>query len=429
MTQNKLVIIGGGAAGLMAAVAAGEAGIPCMLLERRHRPGLKLLLCGNNRCNISHNATADEMLEDYGGKIAEFLDTAIRAFSPKALCTWFQKAGLPTIVHGDRIYPKTEQSDDVLHCFLDRLRELQVPMALNCPVSDVKPLQEGGFSIICENGIEVTASNVLLATGGVSYPKTGSVGDGQRIAGMLGHNVTPLRAGLAGFEVDDDWIEHGHESDISEAAVKVFTNGNLAFSTHGNVLCSGNILRGKAIFDASRLIAHEQLADYSVTLDLLPSHSENSAREILSRSSSLTQALARIGIPSEIAVDLAKKLAGRKAIPEQVQALKNMPLNVTSIRPLKEAIVTVGGVSLDEICPNTMESKIRRGLYFAGELMDVDGPTGGYNLHAAFATARLAISSICGKAPAKREKPQTPPPKQSPKERYSRKGNFKSWYR
>lgn len=431
MDSNPLIIIGGGAAGLMAAAVAGEAGLPAMLLERRHRPGLKLLMCGNNRCNISHGATAGEMAQSYGGEIGRFLSPALKAFPPSALRAWFSCSGLQTVVKRNRIYPQTENADDVLHCFLDKLRDLRVPLVLNCPVAEIVR-QENGYKVIAGNGVGFTASNVLIATGGVSYPKTGSVGDGQRFASQLGHKVTPLRAGLAGMEVSDEWLSAGHESDLPDVEATLYSGDEVVARTSGNVLCAGGILRGTAIFDASRIIAHRQLRDFTLSLDLFPGikpgEMEGMCRQARG-AQALESLLVRLDMPGELAAPLARGLV--KWGGDVPSILKDMPVHVTGIRPLKEAIVTVGGVSLDQIDPETMESRICPGLYFAGEVMDVDGPTGGYNLHAAFATARLAVDDIvrkCGNGIPRRPSrpleeygepaPRQAQQKQSPRERY-----------
>ena len=358
MVANKLIIIGGGAAGLMATIAARESKLPALLLERRHRPGLKLLLCGNNRCNISHDASATQMLRDYGSPVGDFLKTAITAFPPDKLREWFARMGLPTIVKRDRIYPKTENSDDVLHCFLDIMREEQLPYMLNCPVKSVSK-ENDLFTVTTENGLFFQAEKVLLATGGFSYPKTGSVGDGQRIAAELNHTVIDPLPGLAGVDCEDRLLAFQVETDLPDVAVTVLADGKPVARTRGNILCSattrpsslppGSILRGSAIFDATRAIARQKLTSFTLQLDFCPALATP------------PENISRLPLPPALISRLAKKPAWVKAY----------NLQISSIRPLKEAIVSVGGVSLDEINPNTMESKILPGLYFAGEVMDI----------------------------------------------------------
>ena len=398
----EVIIIGAGAAGLMAGVAAGEAGLSCLMVERRHRPGLKLLMCGNNRCNISHAGEARDLIAAYGDPVGTFLKTALTAFPPARLRQWFGAAGLPTGLNRDRIYPTSEKADDVLHCFTDRLRDLSVPLVLNCPVSTVTRLPEGGYQVSCGT-VVFSAPRVILATGGVSYPKTGSVGDGQRFAGELGHAVLPLQAGLAGMDSAAEWLPRpaGNVS-LPATRLTIRRQGTVVGVTEGNVLVEGSVLRGSAVFDASRMIARRGWTDFELDLDVLPGLSPSALATRLQQASGRDRGLSRFlaaqSLEPAVAGSLAAWLEKRGDAQAWAGLLKALPMAITAIRPVKEAIVTVGGVDLSEINPETMESRLCPGLYFAGEVMDVDGPTGGYNLHAAFATARLAVQAITGTA-------------------------------
>ena len=418
--NTDLIIIGAGAAGLMAACSAGEAGLNCLVLERRHRPGLKLLLCGNNRCNVSHSGTPTSLIRDYGDPVGGFLAPALQDFPPSALRKWFSDYGLETVVLKDRIYPRSGKADDVLHCFTDRLRDLELPLMLNCPVQKISTLSSGEYEVLCGK-VQLQSRFVLIATGGVSYPKTGSVGDGQRIAGELGHLLEPFRPGLAGIEVDNSWLQlrSGRaEAGIPQVKVHLFQQGREFASTDGNLLAAGNCLRGSAIFDATRILGRRNISDFSLVMDLFP---EVESLELSRRLQGAWQktrqpaaALNALGLDHVFAEGLANELHSEFANADfsgLAKALKNRMLKTTAIRPLKEAIVSIGGVALPEIAPDSMESKKLPGLFFAGEVMDIDGPTGGYNLQAAFATARLAVKSIVGKLhpaeTAKRCKPKT----------------------
>lgn len=413
--NTDLAIIGAGAAGLMAAVTAGEAGLNCVVLERRHRPGLKLLMCGNNRCNIGHAGTPRELKEAYGEPTASFLNTALEWLSPAGLRTLFARWELPTIVNRDRIYPATEKADDVLHCFTDKIRDFEIPFMTNCPVSAIETLPDGGF-LLKSQKFTMTAKFVLLCTGGFSYPKTGSVGDGQRFAKELGLDVTDPRPGLAGVTLANPWLPPGEKADVQQTEIHLFDGENRRVAvTSGNLLVEGDCLRGTAIFDAVRQISRNNLKDFSLVLDLFPGTSVQNLQTRLGRGS-LANALDKQDIPRALC-DLFAKAAPSDGA---AQFLKHIPLDITEIRPLKEAIVTVGGVALHEINPQTMECKRIPGLFFAGELMDIDGPTGGFNLHAAFATGRLAVMSIaaqCGKA-HKQKQFQPPQPSHRPASAY-----------
>lgn len=349
MSKTDLIIIGGGAAGLMAGAAAGELGLKTLVLERKAKPGRKLLMCGNSRCNLTTNISAERMLQMYGDPVAPFLKPAIEAFTPSMLQRWFAANGLKTVTKaGNKVYPHTERAMDVLNLFTDQLRDNNVSLACSTVVQALEKMK-GGFRVTTDNFV-VESKYVLIATGGVSYPKTGSVGDGQDFAKKLGHNITPYRSGLAGFEVDPKVIKGRVGKIVEKVTVDIMGGGKLHGTTCGIFEIEKWGVGGTALTDASRIIARKNLKKYTLVVNL-PNGST-----------------------------------------EEIRPLKT--------RPLKEAMITVGGVDLNEVDFQSLESKVCPGLYFAGEVMDVDGPTGGYNLQAAFSTARLAVLNIgkrCGK--------------------------------
>lgn len=360
MGKTDLIIIGGGAAGLMAGCAAGELGLKTLVLERKHKPGRKLLMCGNARCNLTTNISEERMLQMFGEPVGPFLDPAIRAFTPSMLQRWFAANGLKTVVKaGNKVYPHTERASDVLNLFTDRMRDKDVSLACSSVVHAVENIK-GGFRVATKN-FEVEGRYVLIATGGISYPKTGSVGDGQEWAGKLGHSLEPYQPGLVGFEVDRSVLKGRVGKVYEKAVVDVLSSGAKVAETRGVYEIEKWGVGGTAVTDASRIVARRKLN--SVTLRI---HLENGKTE-------------------------------------EVTPLRT--------RGIKEAMVTVGGVVLGEIDRKTMASKKCPGLYFAGEVLDVDGPTGGYNLQAAFSTARLAVAAIgkrCGKGGyARLDKPST----------------------
>lgn len=342
--KTPLVIIGGGAAGLMAACHAGERGIPALLLERKHRAGSKILMCGNGRCNLTSCITADQMLSDFGEPLDKFLLPAIKAFSPTMLQEWFKSNGLPLMRTKDgKVFPKSERAPDVVRCFANILRQYSIPICYNAPVESIKPTKDG-FNITTQS-FSINAERILIATGGVSYPKTGSVGDGQKLARTLGHKLQPYRPGLVGIEHKSSWHQTHLGQEFKHTKVKVFDGNQQIGETTGLLECERWGLGGGAISNATRLLSRCNAKNPGVEITYSPKHP-----------------------------------------PLKVNNLKT--------RPLKEAMVTVGGVDLQDIDSETMESNKVPNLYFAGEVTDIDGPTGGYNLTAAFATARLAIDTI-----------------------------------
>ena len=351
----KLAIVGGGAAGMFAAAVAAERHIPCVVIERKARLGSKVLMTANGRCNFAKDISPEQFLNDIsrGGiaaRCAEFVAEAVRECPPRQICRGFQSLGVRTKRMTDgRIFPADEKAATIVHAFGDLLRDDEVPIITNCPVKEIAAVKGGAarFAVVA-NSFSILAENVLLATGGASYPKTGSVGDGQRFAQALGHRLVPYRPGLIGLETRDEKVTRLAGRRFEDSATKVLdASGKAIFEYRGEIDCESFGLSGAAIYNAQRFIEH------------------------LNR---------RTGVAVEA-------------------SFNGMTVRVEKInpRPLKEAIVTLGGVDTREIDSHTMQSKIVPGLYFAGEVMDIDGPTGGYNLTLAFATARKAVASIAKK--------------------------------
>ena len=355
----KLVIVGGGAAGMFAAAVAAERGVPCVLVERKARLGSKVLMTANGRCNFAKDISPEQFLNDIsrGGiaaPCAEFVAEAVRECPPRQICRGFQSLGVRTKRMTDgRFFPADEKAATIVHAFGDLLRDEEVPIVTNCPVKEIAAVKGGAarFAVVA-NSFSILAENVLLATGGVSYPKTGSVGDGQRFAQALGHKLVPYRPGLIGLETRDEKVTRLAGRRFEDGAARVFdASGKAIFEYRGEIDCESFGLSGAAIYNAQRFIEHWM-------------------RE----------------------KDAAARLSAEVSFGHETIRLDSL-----RPRPLKEAIVTLGGVDTREIDPHTMQSKIVPGLYFAGEVMDIDGPTGGYNLTLAFATARKAVASIAKK--------------------------------
>lgn len=407
---TDLAIIGAGAAGLMAGACAGELGIRAVVLERKHQPGRKLLMCGNNRCNLCHAGSPEEIIPAYGEPVGEFVAPALRSFPPARVREWFAAHSVPTVVHKDgRVFPRSGRADDVLHAFTDALRDCRVPLVLNCPVDDVEPAP-GGWLVLTRN-MAVRARYVLIATGGVSYPKTGSVGDGQKIAKRLGHRLNPYRAGLVGFELRETWLSKYADEAFPGAVLRIVCSDGQVAETRGEILLTRWGARGPSMVDASRIVARIGLRGYWFEADLCPGQTEAQlitdlrARAQASKRTTVGEWLAGTCIPERLVADFAAKVLGlqagrgldgsdRASLGRLARGLKCWRLEPVRPRPLKEAMVTVGGVTLDGVDPTTMESRPASGLFFAGEVLDIDGPTGGYNLQAAYATARLAVRVI-----------------------------------
>ena len=339
----ELAVVGGGAAGLFAASVAASRGIGCVVIERKARIGSKMLMTANGRCNFTKDISPERMLADIGDPVAPFVAKALRECPPSMVAAGFRARGLKVRRMPDgRLFPASGKAADVVHVFGDQLRDSSVPLVTNCPVTGIQPVKNG--FIVATRNFTLWAGKVLIATGGASFPKTGSVGDGQEFARRLGLRVEPLRAGLAGCETDDRTVramsgarfEHG-------ASAAVVVDGCEAFRSDGEVEVEPWGVSGAAVYNCTRYAARANLKAFDLKLDT----------------------------------------------PEGSWLVRH-----PAVRALKEAIVTMGGVSLSEIDPGTMESRRVPGLYFAGEVLDIDGPTGGYNLTLAFATANLAVKSM-----------------------------------
>ena len=341
-TPVKLAIVGGGAAGMFAAAVAAERRVPAVLIERKARLGSKVLMTANGRCNFTKDISADDFLADVG-PAAKFVERAIRECPPRKIIAGFKSLNVPLRRMADgRMFPADGKATTIVHAFGDLLRDSETPVLTNCPVTGIQP-QKTGFIVATKN-FTLWAENVLLATGGVSYPKLGSVGDGQNFARDLGHRLVPYRPGLIGLETNDPRITRRAGRRYEDGRAKVLgPDGATLFDYRGEVDCESFGLSGAAVYNSQRFIEHAHLKDWEI--EVWFEH---------------------------------ERLRFRNLKP----------------RPVKEAIVTIGGVSLDDVDSETMQSRIVPHLYFAGEVLDIDGPTGGYNLTLAFATARKAVESI-----------------------------------
>lgn len=358
-TPVKLAIVGGGAAGLFGAAVAAERGLSTVLIERKARLGSKVLMTANGRCNFTKDISADDFLADlpcaHDTATRDFVAPAIRACPPHKIIQGFKSLNVPLRRMADgRMFPADGKATTIVHAFGDLLRDDEVPVITNCAVTGLQP-QKNGF-IVATRNFTLWAENVLLATGGVSYPKLGSVGDGQNFAQALGHTIVPYRPGLIGLETADPRIVRRAGRRYEDGRARVLgPDGALLYDYRGEVDCESFGLSGAAVYNCQRFIEHyvrqqgvrgqEDRVRAALTIEVWFEH-------------------------------------------------ERLSFTGLSARPVKEAIVTIGGVALDEIDPQTMESRKVPHLYFAGEMMDIDGPTGGYNLTLAFATARLAVASI-----------------------------------
>ncbi|MDD5208605.1 MAG: NAD(P)/FAD-dependent oxidoreductase [Elusimicrobiales bacterium] len=410
-----IVVIGGGPAGIMAAGRAGELGSRATLLEKNPRLGTKLLITGGGRCNVTNSAGIKGFIEAFG-KNGKFLYRALTLFSNRSLTGFLNSHGVPTRTDPDgKIFPADDKAQSVLSALSGYLRHSKVGVACGSAAAGIL-LKDGRIEgVKLSDGSVISCKKAIIATGGRSYPGTGSTGDGYAWAKSCGHTIVPLRPGLTALEAGDPFIKDLQGLTLQNVKISVLVNGKKAAAEKGDLLfthfgVSGPkllIMSGPAV-DA--LLEPGNKVELSINLkpELTPEgltaaiqgyFSANGARMLSSYlKESLPHSLAPV-FEKLCGIDRARQCATitgpeRKKLAE---LFGDFRIRLTRPRPLQEATVTRGGVNLTEINPQTMESKIIPGLYFCGEVLDLDGITGGYNLQEAFSTGYLAGQSAAAK--------------------------------
>ena len=408
MKQFDVIVVGGGAAGLMAAGAAASRGLSVGLFDKNQQLGRKVRITGKGRCNVTNNCSVEEVVASCprGGK---FLYGALSAFSPQDTMAFFEGLGVPLKTErGRRVFPVSDNAHQIADALARWAGEAQVIRQ-----AVTKVLTEDGRAV----GVKTAqgayhAQGVILCCGGASYPGTGSNGDGYKLASQLGHTIVKPTPSLVPLVERGDWCSRLMGLSLRNCGVKVTQQGKKkpVYEDFGELLFTHFGLSGPTILSASAHLHPMEPGKYTVHIDLKPALSPQQLDQRLLRdleghknkffANSLEELLPqklipvvveRSGIPGETRCNSVTK-EQRRAL---LELLKDFSLEVEGFRPIAEAIVTSGGVSLKEIDPRTMESKRVPGLYFAGELMDADAYTGGYNLQIAFATGRLAGNSVC----------------------------------
>lgn len=395
------IIIGGGAAGMLSAIYAARGGQRVLLLEKNDRLGKKLLITGKGRCNVTNNCQPEEVLRNIP-RNGRFLYSAMDAFPPSSAMDFFQQAGCPLKTErGNRVFPVSDRSQSVLDALRQQLKAASVKVQ-SVPAEMI--LTENGrvTGVRTEKGT-VTANWVILATGGVSYPATGSTGDGYRMARELGHTVIEPTGSLVPLETAGDCAQSMQGLSLRNVGVKLLNaKGKLLYQDFGELLFTHFGVSGPTVLSAS---AHLKGDGCRLIIDLKPALDEGKLDSRILRDleqyrnrsmeNALTDLLPRSMIPvvlKRIGVDgmLQANAFTRESRRALVQLLKNFDLTVTGKRPVAEAIITSGGIKTSEIDPKTMQSKLVPGLFFAGEIIDCDAYTGGFNLQIAWATAYAA---------------------------------------
>ncbi len=402
-----VIVIGAGPAGMMAAGRSAELGNKTLLLEKTDSSGKKLLLSGNSRCNITNNC---ESVEDFIGNFSEsgkFLRNAFTVFFNRDLLRFFRKRGLDfKIENNGKVFPVSDKAEDVLRILVKYMKDSRCQILYRKEVLDI--IKQGeAFNVITKDSSIFSAKKVILATGGLSYPKTGSTGFGFYIAKKLGHTVIKPKPGLTGVILKANFLKEWQGVSFEDAEVSIYQGGKFIYKNRGEMIFTHFGISGPVILHMSPIIydALDSQEKVFLSIDFKPGintsqlgmlfqeeFKNNPAKKISNILKGFVPARLVKRILETVPVDQDKRLTHvskeeRKGLAEK---LKGFRMLVESVRPIQEAMITCGGVSVKEINPKTMESKIVKGLYFAGELIDVDGKTGGYNLQAAFSTGWIA---------------------------------------
>ncbi len=399
------IVIGGGPAGMFAAITAARQGSRVLLLEANDRLGKKLLITGKGRCNVTNNCGPEEVLRNIP-RNGRFLYSAMDACPPQAVMDFFESngCGLKT-ERGNRVFPVTDKSSSILDCLKAQMRSLKITVK----TARVQQLLTDGQGVtgVRTAGECISSKWVILATGGVSYPATGSTGDGYAMAAALGHTVIPPEGSLVPLETAGQDCQDMQGLSLRNVAVKLLSaNGKLLYKDFGELLFTHFGVSGPTVLSAS---AHLKGEGCKLVLDLKPGLEEGKLSERILRDldkyrnrameNALTDLLPRSMIPVVLRrLDIPPQLQANSLKKEQRRALvallKAFPIEITNKRPVAEAIITSGGIKVSEIDPKTMQSKLVPGLYFAGEVIDCDAYTGGFNLQIAWATAYAAGMAV-----------------------------------
>lgn len=401
----KVVIVGGGAAGMMAALQAAREGNQVTLLEKNEKLGKKIFITGKGRCNVTNTCEIEELI-DHVVTNKEFLYSAFYTFSNDAVMKLFEELGCSLkIERGNRVFPVSDHSSDVISALEKELRRQNVSIHFKTTVKKIITQDGQAVGVRLASGDTIKGDKIIVATGGMSYPATGSTGDGYHFARKTGHHVTKIVPALVPFQIKDEICKELMGLSLRNVKVTMTSNGRKVYEDFGEMLFTHFGVSGPVILSASSYAAKYQESELKLHIDLKPALTKEQLdqrilrdfREIKNKEfkNSLYHLLPKKMIPVMIKVSEIpehKKIneITRKEREKLISIFKDFQLTITGVRGFKEAIITQGGIDVKEINPGTMESKKIKGLYFAGEVLDLDAVTGGFNLQIAWSTGYLA---------------------------------------
>lgn len=408
--KYDVVVIGGGPAGMMSAGRAGELGSRVLLLEKNRGLGIKLLITGKGRCNITNKTDDLKELINRFGKNGKFLFSSFYKFGVDDVIEFFESRKVKTKVErGNRVFPVSDKSKDILDVLTGYLKKSQVKIKTNAQVKEIIKKGEKIEKVILDNGDEIFADKFIICTGGKSHPGTGSSGDGFHWLTKLGHKITKLAPSLTPIVVEDKIVKDLEGLSLKNVEISIYKNDKKIDSRFGEAIFTANGLSGPVILDMSKKIGKELSAKMKVRIDFKPALDFEKLDRRIQRDfreknnkmfkNSLEKLLPQKLIPviiklSKINPEKKVNLITKEERKILLHLIKEFDLNLKELAGYDKAIVTAGGVDLKEIDPATMKSKLIDNLYFAGEIIDIDGPTGGYNLQICWSTGYVAGESV-----------------------------------
>lgn len=408
MTEQDVVIVGAGPAGMMAAITGAEQGCRVLVLEKNALSGRKLRITGKGRCNLTNDCDLEELMANIPGN-GKFLYSAFRQFSNRDIMEFFEDAGVPLVTErGNRVFPASNQAADVARALQKKAEALGVRFLFGTKVTEL--LLSSSADAVQVEGVRCgrecyRAPQVVLATGGISYPRTGSNGDGYRLAAQAGHRLVPPRPSLVALRSPETWISQLEGLSLRNVQLTLSYRGQTLYTEFGEMLFTNRGISGPLVLRASRHALERDYQELTVSLDLKPALSESKLEERIQRdfakfdrrqfanalgellpSKMIPVMVARSGIPPSKQVNQITKEERRGL----VTLLKHFTMPIEGSEGFDQAIVTAGGIAVSEVSPRSMESKLCHGLFLVGELLDVDAYTGGFNLTIAFSTGVAA---------------------------------------
>ncbi len=403
--MNRIIVIGGGASGMMSAISASNNNKnEVILFEKNEKLGKKMYITGKGRCNVTNASDVDNLLQNTIGN-PTFMYSSYYTFDSYSVMNFFEEEGLSLKVErGRRVFPRSDKSSDVIKTLSNKLNKNNVKVFFNSNVTKIL-VEHNKVKGVIVNDKKYDGDKVIIATGGLSYPQTGSTGDGYNFAKILGHNVTKLSPSLVPLIVSNDFIKDLQGLSLKNIELKIKLNNKIVYSNQGEMLFTHKGISGPLVLSSSRYLTNKNLENCKGYIDLKPSLTiaeldkrvlrdfekyknkdfKNSLDDLLPQKIIETIiSLSNIN-PNKKVNEITK--VERKAL---VDLLKNFELNITDISGYNQAVVTTGGINVDEIDPSTCQSKLVEGLYFVGEVLDIDCLTGGYNMQVAFSTGYLA---------------------------------------